>query len=145
MRNVGYGFASGFLFSHNISVPASAMEAYSASGSERVSQDSQGIEGRINPITGQFVDREAKVEIDMTDEEKEREAERLFVLFERWVFTTCLRFYTWYFTNFLIDSRKRESWILRIQLQRHFRRDGLRSCLMMLIRIDLFCSWVIFY
>lgn len=40
----------------------------------------------INPITGQYVDAETQEGpslADMTDEEKEREAERLFVLFER--------------------------------------------------------------
>jgi hypothetical protein len=39
----------------------------------------------VNPITGQFLDEENQGPslADMTDEEKEREAERLFVLFER--------------------------------------------------------------
>jgi hypothetical protein len=38
----------------------------------------------VNPITGQFVSEEKLPDLkDMTDEEKEREAERLFVLFER--------------------------------------------------------------
>jgi hypothetical protein len=38
----------------------------------------------INPITGQYVSQEKVPDLkDMTDEEKEREAERLFVLFER--------------------------------------------------------------
>ncbi|CAG8458046.1 24565_t:CDS:2 [Dentiscutata erythropus] len=37
----------------------------------------------INPITGQYLEDEAPSLSDMTDEEKEREAERLFVLFER--------------------------------------------------------------
>ena len=37
----------------------------------------------VNPITGQKLDMESNLEIEMTDEEKEREAERLFVLFER--------------------------------------------------------------
>jgi hypothetical protein len=38
----------------------------------------------INPITGQYVSSEKVPDLkDMTDEEKEREAERLFVLFER--------------------------------------------------------------
>ncbi|CAG8953904.1 hypothetical protein HYFRA_00010865 [Hymenoscyphus fraxineus] len=83
VQNVGYGFASGFLFSHNIPLPANALEAGSTSSNERASQDGQNLEGKINPITGQFLDKEEKVEIDMTDEEKEREAERLFVLFER--------------------------------------------------------------
>lgn len=35
----------------------------------------------INPITG--IAEQEKAEIDMTDEEKEREAEKLFVLFDR--------------------------------------------------------------
>lgn len=73
--NVGYGYASGFLFQNNIPVPRSA------SGGE-----SGGSGGRpVNPVTGQFLDREPSVEgPEMTDEEKEREAERLFVLFERY-------------------------------------------------------------
>ena len=37
----------------------------------------------INPITGQYYDSELPTLSDMTDEEKEREAEKLFVLFER--------------------------------------------------------------
>lgn len=37
----------------------------------------------INPITGQYLENETPSLINMTDEEKEREAERLFVLFER--------------------------------------------------------------
>ena len=38
----------------------------------------------VNPITGQRLDAEVTPEIaEMTDEEKEREAERLFVLFDR--------------------------------------------------------------
>ncbi|KZV81448.1 hypothetical protein EXIGLDRAFT_779695, partial [Exidia glandulosa HHB12029] len=41
-------------------------------------------EGDINPITGMRVDPNAQSGLDdMTDEEKEREAERLFVLFDR--------------------------------------------------------------
>ena len=37
----------------------------------------------INPITGMVNREDSKPVIDMTDEEKEREAEKLFVLFER--------------------------------------------------------------
>lgn len=38
----------------------------------------------INPVTGQRLDMEESPRLaDMTDEEKEREAEKLFVLFER--------------------------------------------------------------
>ncbi len=96
VRNVGYGFASGFLFQHNLQVPQTAGEAWSlsdsASGSSgmRGSHDSGArglLEGRVNPVTGQLLDMEAQVEDDeMTQEEKEMEAEKLFVLFERYVF-----------------------------------------------------------
>lgn len=77
VENVGYGFASGFLFQNNIPVPASASEAFSTG-------DKAGDQKPVNPITGQFVDNEKPVDMpEMTQEEKEREAERLFVLFER--------------------------------------------------------------
>lgn len=74
VENVGYGYASGFLFQNNIPVPGNAAGGDSGSGSRAV-----------NPITGQFLDRETGPEMpEMTEEEKEREAERLFVLFERY-------------------------------------------------------------
>ncbi|KAH8899281.1 hypothetical protein GQ53DRAFT_836344 [Thozetella sp. PMI_491] len=76
VENVGYGFASGFLFQNNMPIPKNATEAYS----------SQTGEGRraVNLITGQFLDAEKLLDAPkMTEEEKEREAERLFVLFER--------------------------------------------------------------
>ncbi|KAK7953421.1 hypothetical protein PG996_014312 [Apiospora saccharicola] len=71
--NVGYGFASGFLFNRNLPIPQNAQEAFANAG------------GRdVNPITGQFLDTEKHPEMpEMTDDEKEREAERLYVLFER--------------------------------------------------------------
>jgi hypothetical protein len=75
VANVGYGYASGFLMSNNIAMPEDAMQAHAAE---------QGV--LVNPITGQRLDRENVVESEpMTQEEKEREAERLFVLFERYV------------------------------------------------------------
>ncbi|KAK1755223.1 guanine nucleotide exchange factor [Echria macrotheca] len=79
VRNVGYGFASGFLFQNNIPVPE-----MSKPGDDR-GAGAEGAGGRaFNPITGQFLDRENLPDLpDMTDAEKEREAERLFVLFER--------------------------------------------------------------
>ncbi|CZT12811.1 uncharacterized protein RCO7_03610 [Rhynchosporium graminicola] len=87
VQNVGYGFASGFLFQHNVPIPENALEAWSTgseSSKERASQDSINLAGRINPVTGQFLDMEEKhEEVEMTLEEKEREAEKLFVLFER--------------------------------------------------------------
>ncbi|KAH8682330.1 guanine nucleotide exchange factor, Ric8 [Xylariales sp. PMI_506] len=73
--NVGYGFASGFLFNKNIPVPQSSSDALS---------DSSITSRPVNPVTGQFLDTERQPDgPEMTDEEKEREAERLFVLFER--------------------------------------------------------------
>jgi hypothetical protein len=78
VQNVGYGFASGFLMSHNIPIPEEEMKKH-ASG-----QAELGIP--VNPITGQRLDKEEHVNTEpMTQEEKEMEAERLFVLFERYV------------------------------------------------------------
>lgn len=76
VANVGYGYASGFLMSQNIPVPQNATDSLAEGGGEGV---------RINPITGQRLDAETYVDEGppMTDEEKEIEAEKLFVLFER--------------------------------------------------------------
>ncbi|KAI9252332.1 guanine nucleotide exchange factor [Phascolomyces articulosus] len=73
-QEVGYGNAIGFLVNRGIAVEPP--------------QDANGIDPtkQINPITGQYVSAEeanGPSLADMTDEEKEREAERLFVLFER--------------------------------------------------------------
>ncbi|KAK1961376.1 guanine nucleotide exchange factor synembryn [Colletotrichum sublineola] len=74
VQNVGYGFASGFLFQNNIEIPASASEGFSTGEAQKP----------VNPITGQFVESEKHVDVpEMTEDEKMREAERLFVLFER--------------------------------------------------------------
>lgn len=75
IHNIGYGYAAGFLATHRIEIPRDAMQEGSGASTE---------DDPINPITGQ---RRAAEPVDdgpeMTDEEKEREAERLFVLFER--------------------------------------------------------------
>ncbi|KAK2745866.1 hypothetical protein FQN57_003479 [Myotisia sp. PD_48] len=77
VRNVGYGFAAGFLMTQNMSVPESAKEAFSTKGPNQLSSE-------INPVTGQRFDAEPVDNgPEMTQEEKEREAERLFVLFDR--------------------------------------------------------------
>ncbi|OAA34088.1 Guanine nucleotide exchange factor, Ric8 [Metarhizium rileyi] len=77
VENVGYGFASGFLFQNNVPIPASAAATFNKG-------DGLGTQKPVNPITGQFLDMEKFADApEMTDEEKEREAERLFVLFER--------------------------------------------------------------
>lgn len=81
IQNIGYGYASGFLVTHNIPVPAAFTESGSTSSSSAPSSRAP-----INPITGQRLESEP-IKGDpfagMTQEEKEREAERLFVLFER--------------------------------------------------------------
>jgi hypothetical protein len=77
VHNVGYGYASGYLMSNNIAMPEELVQA-------NTSKEIKGIP--VNPITGQRLDREEQVQMEeMTQEEKEREAERLFVLFERYV------------------------------------------------------------
>ncbi|WEW59514.1 hypothetical protein PRK78_004988 [Emydomyces testavorans] len=79
VRNVGYGFAAGFLMSHDLPIPETAKEAFSTKPTK---PGEKGVP--INPITGQRLDAEPQdTEAPMTMEEKEREAERLFVLFER--------------------------------------------------------------
>lgn len=81
VKNIGYGFASGFLMNNNIEIPSSAAEASSIA-----SDGSTEPGAEYNPITGQRFSEEEKdapKEPEMTEEEKEREAERLFVLFER--------------------------------------------------------------
>jgi hypothetical protein len=75
VQNVGYGYASGFLMSNNIAMPEDLVAKHASD---------QGVP--VNPITGQRLDSEERVDVEpMTEEEKEREAERLFVLFERYV------------------------------------------------------------
>ncbi len=88
VRNVGYGYAAGFLLSHGIAVPESTMKAqrYAGQGGE-VAGEEEADEELVNPITGQKLSKERAATVDtgpeMSEEEKEREAEKLFVLFER--------------------------------------------------------------
>jgi guanine nucleotide exchange factor synembryn len=94
---IGYGLASGYLMRQGITLPEAHMGAakeFSAGGVE------------INPITGQRRDAEPVIEEKpMTDEEKEIEAEKLFVLFERYVLDN-LSLFRWMFET-LIDSSRR--------------------------------------
>lgn len=81
VKNIGYGFAAGFLMNHNIQIPSSAAEASSIS-----SDGDAKIGAEVNPVTGQRLsaeDAEQLPERSMSQDEKEREAERLFVLFEK--------------------------------------------------------------
>ncbi len=90
IENVGYGFASGFLVSHNMPVPRSSFDSW---------RNVQGVDGRVggdnatsnetlrevNYVTGQYLaDEPEDKEPPMTEEEKGREAEKLFVLFDRY-------------------------------------------------------------
>ena len=83
VRNVGYGFAAGFLMTHNLPVPENAFN--SQDGNEDPGTRLTTVDGKeINPVTGQRRDMEPQDPgLEMTDEEKEREAEKLFVLFEK--------------------------------------------------------------
>jgi hypothetical protein len=77
VENIGYGFAAGFLMNNKIEVPKNAAEASSSTRDGGAD---------VNPVTGQRWSAEDKQKSnlpEMTEEEKEREAERLFVLFER--------------------------------------------------------------
>ena len=73
---IGYGNAAGYLFNRGIlSAPPPSLTSGSGAADE-VGDPS------INPITG-MIQREVPQGPEMTDEEKEREAEKLFVLFDR--------------------------------------------------------------
>ncbi|KAL4902272.1 hypothetical protein BDW74DRAFT_158889 [Aspergillus multicolor] len=75
-KNIGYGFAAGLLASRGIDIPKSAGEAFAT--------NAESLDPTINPITGQrWAAEKEDTGPPMTKEEKEREAERLFVLFER--------------------------------------------------------------
>ncbi|KAK6340917.1 hypothetical protein TWF696_009230 [Orbilia brochopaga] len=84
IRNVGYGHASGYLMMRGIPVPPDVLSEAGNGATDAAGR-------QINPITGQYLDDEQRAAEaaglegleGMTDEEKEREAERLFVLFER--------------------------------------------------------------
>ena len=72
-QNIGYGYAAGFLAFRGMAV------------SETAAGTNGLFDPEINPVTGQRFSAEGQdTSPPMTREEKEREAERLFVLFERW-------------------------------------------------------------
>jgi len=85
VHNIGYGHAAGYLMTHKIPIPTDLKTT--ANGSSL-----RNGEVEINPITGQRLDAETPVVMpEMTDAEQEREAERLFVLFERLKATGVMR------------------------------------------------------
>ncbi|KAK9493789.1 guanine nucleotide exchange factor [Lipomyces doorenjongii] len=73
--HIGFGYAIGYIMSHEIAVPEDILREIAPN----VPSDN------INPVTGQRVENEDQSPslANMTEDEKEREAERLFVLFER--------------------------------------------------------------
>ena len=73
---VGYGNVAGFLFNKGIMSAPPPPAGSSASAPTTTANGTP-----INPITG--VAEKPATPIEMTDEEKEREAEKLFVLFDR--------------------------------------------------------------
>lgn len=73
ISQVGYGNVAGFLFNKGIVTgPPSSGEAAGTAGPSGP---------QINPITGAV--QEERPDIEMTEEEREHEAEKLFVLFDR--------------------------------------------------------------
>jgi hypothetical protein len=115
--------------SNNIAMPEETMRQHEGSG------PMSGIP--VNPITGQRLDMEESGDVEpMSQEEKEREAERLFVLFERYVSFS----YVWLFMlrfRLLISHtglKRRVLWMLRIPSRRRIALGGFKSCLMMKIK-----------
>ena len=74
---VGYGNVAGFLF--NKGIMSAPPPPANSSGAGAPTATPSGVP--INPITG--VAEKPAPPIEMSDEEKEREAEKLFVLFDR--------------------------------------------------------------
>jgi hypothetical protein len=82
---IGYGNAAGYLFNKGIlsGPPPPPSASLSSAGSSGASAAAASIPDNVNPITG-AINREVDDDgPEMTEEEKEREAEKLFVLFDR--------------------------------------------------------------
>lgn len=91
VRNVGYGYASGFLTNNNIPAPhpPNPRDGQSSSGHQR-GRSGNASENEVNFVTGQYLADEPHVEgPPMSEDEKMQEAEKLFVLFERSVLGAC--------------------------------------------------------
>ncbi|GAA5971114.1 hypothetical protein JCM11641_004149 [Rhodosporidiobolus odoratus] len=76
VRAIGYGNASGFLQNRGELIPPPAGEEVTP---EEVARNQRS----INPITGAFEAEDEEEQVPMSEEEKEREAEKLYTLFER--------------------------------------------------------------
>ncbi|GAA5851445.1 hypothetical protein JCM8547_001097 [Rhodosporidiobolus lusitaniae] len=76
VRTIGYGPAAGFLQNRGeLPPPPASMEEEDAKEGEK--------RRTVNPITGAFERDDEETGTPMTEEEKEREAERLYTLFDR--------------------------------------------------------------
>lgn len=76
---LGYGNVAGFLFNKGIMAPPPPAEDSRGAAEDHIPDDPD-----INPITGsKFKPSGPDPMAAMTDEEKEQEAEKLFVLFDR--------------------------------------------------------------
>jgi len=85
---IGYGNAAGYLFNKGIlsapPPPSTSGKGKEPRGSSSPDTDESDDGQNINPITGTVYKRGDRSALDdMTEEEKEREAEKLFVLFDR--------------------------------------------------------------
>jgi len=79
VNNIGFGYASGFLHNHGLPVPQTSEQT------SKATWQSGRIPG-VNFVTGQNLSDEPAIdEPGMTEDEKIREAERLFVLFEKYI------------------------------------------------------------
>ena len=80
---MGYGNAAGLLFRKGISAPESASITELPDEDETKPSAATEMSNERHPISGLIDQSSGGQGVEMTDEEKEREAERLFVLFER--------------------------------------------------------------
>lgn len=86
VHNVGYGYASGFLVNNGIDASELQRRAQTSNSVGANGHTGASAQPDTNFVTGQYLDQEPQEESPpMTDEEKEREAEKLFVLFERYM------------------------------------------------------------
>lgn len=122
IKNIGYGFAAGFLAARAIPIPGNAGEVQSGA-------TEADLNSLLNPVTGQRLTAEPRDNLPpMTQAEKEREAERLMVLFERYGYDH----FTWKVMLMTITERKRMVISPSIPWNRLSTREDSKSCQMML-------------
>lgn len=77
VRYVGYANSAGFLFNRGIPSP------FGTSGPGPKCPNDDSIPDNVDPMTGRFNEPKPDPWAGMSEDEKDREAERLFVLFDR--------------------------------------------------------------